>query len=85
LNNETINCRTLLEGFHGKKSKKKSDAIWRIATRFVRSRLVRANGASAVDVRWDLFRAYSAAGRKDDASRMRQEIEKLSDENNAPH
>jgi len=31
-----------------------------------------------VEIRWDLFRAYTAAGRKEDASREKSEIERLS-------
>jgi hypothetical protein len=31
-----------------------------------------------VRVRWDLFRAYTAAGRLDDAAREKSEIEKFS-------
>ncbi len=38
-----------------------------------------------VEVRWDLFRAYSAAGRKEDASRTKDEIERLSKQENAAH
>jgi tetratricopeptide (TPR) repeat protein len=36
-----------------------------------------------VRVRWDLFRAYTAAGRVEDASRMKGEIERLSEQDAA--
>jgi predicted Zn-dependent protease len=38
-----------------------------------------------VQVLWDLFRAYTAAGRKEDASRMKGEIERLSKQEDAAH
>jgi predicted Zn-dependent protease len=37
-----------------------------------------------VRIRWDLARAYRAAGRNQDAERERQEIEKLSRQDNQP-
>jgi tetratricopeptide (TPR) repeat protein len=37
----------------------------------------RAGDASLSRIHWDLFRAYTAAGRKEDADREKQEIERL--------
>jgi tetratricopeptide (TPR) repeat protein len=38
----------------------------------------RENAPQTVRIRWDLLRAYTAAGRNDDAKREKEEIEKLS-------
>ncbi len=42
--------------------------------------LARSQEPQRVRIRWDLLRAYTAAGRRDDARRERAEIEKLSRE-----
>lgn len=39
--------------------------------------IARTDDPTVSRVHWDLFRAYAAAGRKDDADREKQEIEKL--------
>jgi tetratricopeptide (TPR) repeat protein len=40
--------------------------------------IARADDPAVSQTHWDLFRAYAAAGRKEDADREKQEIEKLS-------
>ena len=39
--------------------------------------IARTDDPTVSRVHWDLFRAYAGAGRKDDADREKQEIEKL--------
>jgi len=43
----------------------------------------RADDASVARIHWDLLRAYASAGRKDDALREKQQIEKLYNSNKA--
>ena len=40
--------------------------------------VARETAPQTVRIRWDLLRAYTAAGRNDDAKREKDEIEKLS-------
>ena len=40
--------------------------------------VARENAPQTVRIRWDLLRAYTAAGRNEDAKREKEEIEKLS-------
>lgn len=44
----------------------------------------RAGDRASSRTHWDLLRAYTAAGRKDDANREKQEIEKLYEGNSSP-
>ena len=46
--------------------------------------IARAGDPTKIRTHWDLLRAYAAAGRKDDANREKQEIEKLYHDNSSP-